>query len=845
MRKLFLFMVIFFCVVMPVPSWSANNWTGVDGLIAVYDFENDLTDSSGNGQTLTSYSVIYDNSDPMVGSYDYDGDGTERYGYRSTGDLDADFPGKASTSFTILLWWEPSQVSSEVYIASMFDFSDSNERSWILAQGITGLYFTIMPVSGTDYTRHVQFVSSAEYVVNHEYHMAVTFNNDTRLISMEVWDNTDSEYILTANGEEVAETYAGADLQTSSAEFNIGRLENVGAGWSDGDIDEFVIFNRVLSRYEIARIREGTFSSTDTVHEWGTFEKRLESDESLTDAEKYGTVTLSAVFTGPSSQTYTIQGFWDGGENWKIRFTPDEVGSWSYVITSSDSDLNDVSNDGSFTAVAPTAAEIAANPNLRGRIKIHNNRKFTYDDDEPFIWLGGTMHSANSYKAPFAVSAGPGDTSDFKDGITDYASKGFNAMHLWVGLPNAGGTTTWHSMLDQNEHHDFGGWAFEGEDGSSPHGSQDWTQINPGYWQLLDKRIEYIWRSGMVPIIAIGAGYEFCNYYVTGTGEPDAWFAFSESQQPPTTSNPDEYKDYYRYIAARYGAYNAIFVPGWEYARSLSKHYVSCVTRDPQGHLVVQKDAYDYFSGQDDFDHLTSSLPVGTGNCSSVTSRLDFESESWYDFSMIQLWGGYSLATMKTKVEDDYDDTDGNGTMPVVVGETEYEGNDSSPTRATPTEARQRHWTFIFAGAAGASYGAYGIFDTNTDGYKGEPQDTFTEGLAFAGYDDMEWIGDFFGESQWLKLEPDDSKISQGYALLKDGVQYLGYDTSGGTFTVTMTAGNYISKWMNPTSGVWSSETAFTHSGGTKEFTAPYSEWALQVTRSPLAVPVIMIQTGM
>lgn len=46
---------------------------------------------------------------------------------------------------------------------------------------------------------------------------------------------------------------------------------------------------------------------------------------------------LQVKFTGPSGQTYNVPGFFDGngsggsaGDLWRVRFSPDEAGTWSY-----------------------------------------------------------------------------------------------------------------------------------------------------------------------------------------------------------------------------------------------------------------------------------------------------------------------------------------------------------------------------------------------------------------------------------------------------------------------------------------------------------------------------------
>jgi len=41
-------------------------------------------------------------------------------------------------------------------------------------------------------------------------------------------------------------------------------------------------------------------------------------------------------FAAPSGRCVTVDGFWDGGDVWRARVMPDEVGRWTYRTTCSD-----------------------------------------------------------------------------------------------------------------------------------------------------------------------------------------------------------------------------------------------------------------------------------------------------------------------------------------------------------------------------------------------------------------------------------------------------------------------------------------------------------------------------
>ena len=76
------------------------------------------------------------------------------------------------------------------------------------------------------------------------------------------------------------------------------------------------------------------FASSDwaqspTVTRWGLFETAFTSPRSYENPLQ--DVELFVTFTSPSRQTQTVRGFWDGGSVWRVRFSPDQPGNWTYT----------------------------------------------------------------------------------------------------------------------------------------------------------------------------------------------------------------------------------------------------------------------------------------------------------------------------------------------------------------------------------------------------------------------------------------------------------------------------------------------------------------------------------
>jgi hypothetical protein len=70
------------------------------------------------------------------------------------------------------------------------------------------------------------------------------------------------------------------------------------------------------------------------VGRWGIFEQVVRNDKDY--ANPYEDVTLDVLYTKPDGGTVRFWGFYDGASIWRIRFMPDQVGTWRYEASFSD-----------------------------------------------------------------------------------------------------------------------------------------------------------------------------------------------------------------------------------------------------------------------------------------------------------------------------------------------------------------------------------------------------------------------------------------------------------------------------------------------------------------------------
>ena len=180
-------------------------------------------------------------------------------------------------------------------------------------------------------------------------------------------------------------------------------------------------------------------------------------------------VQLKAEFTPPVGEPVTVDGFWDGGDDWKIRFMPDMVGKWTFKITCSDEENRGLHNlEGAFLCTAPTGdSRLTRN----GPIRVARSRThFMHDNETPFFWMADT-----AWNGPLKSSE-----LDWKDYLEVRASQGFTAVQ-WVA-------THWRGAPDGDAN------------GEKPFSGGEKISINADYFQRLDKRVEMINAAGLVSV---------------------------------------------------------------------------------------------------------------------------------------------------------------------------------------------------------------------------------------------------------------------------------------------------------------------------------------------------------
>ena len=131
---------------------------------------------------------------------------------------------------------------------------------------------------------------------------------------------------------------------------------------------------------------DGAAEQTLTSETWLPLELAFESEKIY--ADPFQDVTLDLLLYG-NGRLYTVPGFWDGGNTWRVRFVCPAAGEWQCITVCSDSD--NTALHGRTAAVTCKAYSGVLEIYQRGFVTTRYGEKYlTYEDGSPFFYLGDT-----------------------------------------------------------------------------------------------------------------------------------------------------------------------------------------------------------------------------------------------------------------------------------------------------------------------------------------------------------------------------------------------------------------------------------------------------------------------
>jgi len=185
------------------------------------------------------------------------------------------------------------------------------------------------------------------------------------------------------------------------------------------------------------------------VERWGVFELALAGPA---EGNPFVDVRLTATFTH-RQRTVDVEGFYDGGGVYRVRFMPEETGTWTFETRSNRWTLTN--RTGTFTATAPAAGN-------HGPVRVHATYHFAHADGTPFRQLGTTSYTWTHRPEEIQEQT-----------LRTLAASPFNKLRMCV-FPQSHGI----------RHMPPTRWPFAGQPGSF-----DFTRFNPEFFQHLEGRI--------------------------------------------------------------------------------------------------------------------------------------------------------------------------------------------------------------------------------------------------------------------------------------------------------------------------------------------------------------------
>lgn len=263
----------------------------------------------------------------------------------------------------------------------------------------------------------------------------------------------------------------------------------------------FVFLSLGILIFTVTIMSSGTAAEPATVHS-GVYEA------ALTSTRAYGNPCSDAQvrveFRSPSGEISSVDGFWDGDDVWKVRFSPTQTGKWRWKSECSDESNAGLHGRRGFFECVPYTGENALL--TRGPIKLSANRRYlVHSDGTPFFWLADT-----AWNGVLKARA-----QDWEKYLSTRKSQGFTAVQFVA--------THWRAY-DKTQ-------AFTGEND---------IRINPEFFKRLDSRVKAINDHGLV-------------------AAPVILWAFGDNDPGRSLSEEDAVR-LARYIVARWGEYNVFWI---------------------------------------------------------------------------------------------------------------------------------------------------------------------------------------------------------------------------------------------------------------------------------------------
>jgi hypothetical protein len=203
------------------------------------------------------------------------------------------------------------------------------------------------------------------------------------------------------------------------------------------------------------------------VQQWDIFEV---SFNHAYNGNAFTGVQLSATFTHRDTM-YTVDGFYDGGNTFRVRFMPEKTGTWQYTTKSNEKQLNNLK--GTFTCTQASGAN-------HGIVRVSNTYNFKYADGKQYYPVGTTAYVWNHMEKPVQELT-----------LQSLKNSGFNKIRMCV-YPK-----TYDLVKEEPEIYPFQSSGTENGPDGTIRKKWDLTTFNTDFFKTLDKQIVALNKLGI------------------------------------------------------------------------------------------------------------------------------------------------------------------------------------------------------------------------------------------------------------------------------------------------------------------------------------------------------------
>lgn len=405
----------------------------------------------------------------------------------------------------------------------------------------------------------------------------------------------------------------------------------------------------------------------NVIHMWDIHEIVLQASHSYEN--HYTDVTVWADLKGPGFDK-RVYGFWDGDTTFRIRVTATCPGTWTYVTGSSVEDPGLCGHSGGYFALEWTEEEKKQNVCRRGIIRATaNGHAMEYADGTPYIMVGDTWWGLASYRYPWVDDEEErpiGPDMSMKDMARVRLSQGYNTVGIIAGFPTWANDGRPAAIKLDDEHNTYvrGAWAscsveewlrnanapardmhneggrpflfpgkIEGYEDLVP----DYDRINPEYFKVLDKKMNWLNQHGITVFIE-----------ALRRDSSKTWKYYYDW--------PMVYTRYIQYLFARYQANNILYSP-----IHFDGKLQSIDSREFNEPINLMIDLY----GQPPFGTLFGTNAPG----STKTAYGGPEEQHWKTFDQTGNWRDHQFHWLLTDIFND------ENPVPAINGEPYYSGH--------------------------------------------------------------------------------------------------------------------------------------------------------------------------